>query len=164
MEGDEEGRRTFLTALEASKDPETGAKLTMQELISNATLLLYRACCVRADGRAAGSQTTGNTITAIFVHLLNHRVVYDRVKTEIRERFSTVEEITTKSVRELPYLDAVLHEGMRLASMPFGPPRLVPPEGAEIAGVWVEGNVTPTNRKYCLTVDIRLNGSLCNPT
>jgi hypothetical protein len=97
------------------------------------------------------------------VHLLNHRRIYEQVKTEIREKFSTVADITTKSVRELPYLDAVLREGMRLASMPFGPPRLVPPEGAEIAGAWVEGNVSPTNRRL-LIVDIRLNGQFCHPT
>jgi hypothetical protein len=78
---------------------------------------------------------------------LNHRDVYEQLKAEIRNRFSTVEEITTKSVRELPYLDAVLREGRRLASIPFGPPRLVPPEGAKIAGIWVEGNVTPTTRR-----------------
>jgi hypothetical protein len=43
MNGGEEGRRTILTALEASKDPETGEKLTMQELVSNAVLLMYQA-------------------------------------------------------------------------------------------------------------------------
>ena len=70
-----------------------------------------RACHAPAYGRSAGSQTTGNTITAIFVYLLNHRSCYEQVKKEIREKFSTIADITTKSVRELPYLDAMLHEG-----------------------------------------------------
>jgi len=112
--GDEEGRRTILTALEASKDPLTEEKLGMNELISNTTLLLYCVFIVRADGRSAGSQTTGNTIAYAFVYLLNHRRCLNQLTAEIRRHFRTVADITTKSVRELPYLDAVVREGTLL--------------------------------------------------
>lgn len=39
--GDEEGRRTILMSLKSSKDSLTGKQLTLNELISNAAILLY---------------------------------------------------------------------------------------------------------------------------
>jgi len=108
---DEEGRQTILAGLEASKDPVTEEKLGMNELISNTTLLLYWIFIARADGRSAGSQTTGNTIAYAFVYLLNHRRCLNELTSEVRQHFRAVADITTKSVRQLPYLDAVVREG-----------------------------------------------------
>ena len=105
--------------------------------------------------RGAGSLTTGNTIAHILKLLLTNQRCWKKLCDEVRETFNSLDEITSVEVRSLPYLDMVLSEGIQSASdlmigmrcgasIPFGTPRLTPPEGAIIAGIAVPGNVVPT--------------------
>jgi len=94
----------------------------------------------------AGSETTATTLSAITYYLLKHADIYQKFREEIRNQFSTYDEITSNKIGPLPMLHAVINEAMRLyPPVPFGPPRLSP--GAYVDGRWVpkgtEVSVTP---------------------
>lgn len=116
--------------------------------------------------RGAGSLTTGNTLTHLLKLLLTNERTWKKLCDEVRETFNSLDEINSVRVRTLAYMDMVLSEGtkpvndliigMRCgASLPFGTPRLTPPEGAIIAGVQIAGDVLPLPPE--LNLDIRFN-------
>ncbi|KAM0331407.1 hypothetical protein ACHAQA_003080 [Verticillium albo-atrum] len=95
----------------------------------------------------AGSETTAISLAAVFYYLLRTPAALERLRNEIDEkaRSGGFEDTTTGLVtwtegRELEYLDACIKEAFRLhpaAGLPLE--RIVPPEGSEIAGVFVPG-------------------------
>lgn len=93
--------RDFLYYLIKQGDKE---RLNQDEIIINGALFII-----------AGSETTGSFMTGLFNHLLrpqNH-AVYDKLKDEIRSSFTTEDEITYEALSKLPWLTAVLEEGLR---------------------------------------------------
>lgn len=97
----------------------------------NATILLL-----------AGSETTATTLSGATYLLLSHPDILERLKQEIRTTFSSADEITINSVGKLSYMLAVLNETLRVyPPLTSGMVRVVPPEGAEIAGNYVPGGV-----------------------
>ncbi|KAJ5208034.1 hypothetical protein N7449_002413, partial [Penicillium cf. viridicatum] len=59
-----------------------------------------------------------------------------------------------KSLRDLPYLNQVINETLRLyTAVPFGLPRLVPPEGAQFNGYHVPRGITVSTQAYSLHRD-----------
>ena len=108
--------------------------LNLEELKSTANDLVF-----------AGSDTTATLLSGIIFHLLLHSEALRKLSTEIRSIFPTDEAITISSTAHLPYLDAVLQEGLRLynaAPMIFG--RLVPGGGDTVAGVYLPGGTRIT--------------------
>jgi cytochrome P450 len=90
----------------------------------------------------AGSETTATLLSGCTYLLQKHPQVLQKLQDEIRNAFSTDEEITMLSVSHLKYLDAVIEESLRLyPPVPVALNRTTPPEGAEICGQWVPGNV-----------------------
>ncbi|KAL9943425.1 hypothetical protein ACHAPW_007682 [Verticillium nonalfalfae] len=95
----------------------------------------------------AGSETTAITLSAVFYYLLRTPAALASLRSEIDEaaRKGKFEDTTTGLVtwneaRELEYLDACVNEAFRLHPAPGLPlERIVPPGGAEIAGVFVPG-------------------------
>jgi len=96
------------------------------------------------------------SLTFSIYHCLAKPAVWKRLRDEIRNRFSSADEITGQSTAHLQYLDAVIHEGVLVFMIfllrpgtrlrPAGPSNLIretPPEGMEIAGRFVPGNVIP---------------------
>ena len=92
------------------------------------------------------------SLTFTIYHCLANRQVWQRLRDEIRTKFSTADEITGRSTATLDYLDAVIHEGIiaqffskvgtRLR--PAAPSNLIretPPEGMMIAGYFIPGKV-----------------------
>ncbi|KAK8084786.1 hypothetical protein PG997_006057 [Apiospora hydei] len=78
----------------------------------------------------AGSETTATALTGATYLLLENPETLARLTAEIKSRFKTEDEITIQSTAELPYLNAVVQESLRLC--PPGPavfPRVVPPGG-----------------------------------
>ena len=113
-------------------DPESGQELSYLELTTNSTNLLF-----------AGVDTTSTGLTFTLYHLLANPKKWDRLCKEVRGRFSSAKEITNHATSALPYLDAVIHEGLRLRSpTPSFLPRVTPREGMMIAGIYVPGNVS----------------------
>lgn len=82
----------------------------------------------------AGTETTANTLTAIMFLLKKHPRVYDKLLTELEKRIEgDVPEY--RDVKDIPYLDAVIDEGMRcFAPMSLGLPRTVPDGGMMCCG------------------------------
>lgn len=91
-----------------------------------------------------GSETTATVLTGIFNHLIkfDNQHVMSRLCKEIRTAFKREEDITIDSTRELPYLEAVINEGLRVCNpMPGGQPRVVPKGGDTFGGIFLPGGV-----------------------
>ncbi|KAI0123602.1 cytochrome P450 [Xylariales sp. AK1849] len=91
-----------------------------------------------ADLVLAGSETTATLLSGIIFHLLRNPDVHAKATREVRAAFAKDEDITIASVNELPYLEAVLQEGLRVYTpAPFFAGRVAPKGGDTIAGVFV---------------------------
>ncbi len=90
-----------------------------------------------------GSETTATTLTGIFNHLCKNERILTRLCTEIRRRYGKEEDITIDSIHDLPYLEAVLNEGLRMCNpIPGGLPRMVPEGGDTYCGKFLPGGVS----------------------
>ncbi|KAL8768880.1 MAG: hypothetical protein Q9194_005593, partial [Teloschistes cf. exilis] len=88
-----------------SKDPSTGKPPLQQELLADAIFLML-----------AGSDTSATAMSAIFFYLVENAVQYTRLITEIRDRFSDVEDIHSGSaLASCTYLTACIEESMRMS-------------------------------------------------
>lgn len=91
----------------------------------------------------AGSTTTSAALHGIMLYLLSTPTAYSRLKSEIttgirQGRISSP--VTGDEARKLPYLQAVLYEGLRMMPPVMnGFPRRVPPGGDTVCGKFVPG-------------------------
>ena len=95
----------------------------------------------------AGSETTAISLSAVFYYLLRNPKYYERLRQELDEaaasgKFSDYETglVTFAEAQKLPYLHACIQEAFRMhpaAGLPLE--RVVPPQGAEIAGHHIKG-------------------------
>lgn len=90
----------------------------------------------------AASETTASALTAIVRELVQHEEILRRLVQMVRGSFENESEITMASTGNLPYLNAVINEGLRLdPPVVIGIPRVVPHGGDIICGRWVPGGV-----------------------
>ncbi|KAG6995622.1 hypothetical protein G7Y79_00043g079060 [Physcia stellaris] len=79
----------------------------------------------------AGSETTGTLLSALINHLIKQSRFLNLLADEIRSSYSSEKDINLASLAKLPYLEAVIREGLRIAPpVPAGMPRVVPAGGA----------------------------------
>ncbi|KAJ5776043.1 uncharacterized protein N7511_001054 [Penicillium nucicola] len=91
----------------------------------------------------AGSETTAALLSGCTYYLLRNRDKYERLLREIRGAFNSLSDINLSSLVDLPYLNAVLTEAMRVyPPIPSMLPRIVPEGGAIINDKFVPGNVS----------------------
>jgi cytochrome P450 len=93
-----------------------------------------------------GADTVGNTLMVGTHHLLHEQKVLQKLKKELSSAWPSLngEEPKLKDLENLPYLNAVIKESLRLASgVTAGLLRVVPSTGATIAGVAVPSGVCP---------------------
>ena len=122
-------RPDFLSYIINSKD---GVAMSKPELYANATLVVL-----------AGSESTASGLAGITYQMLKHPEPFKKAIEEIRNAFASEAEIVPESVKRLPYLAAVVSEGLRMyPPFPEGLPRLTPQCGATISGQWVPGGVS----------------------
>ncbi|KAH8160376.1 hypothetical protein CIB48_g7870 [Xylaria polymorpha] len=94
----------------------------------------------------AGSETSASTILTMLFYLIATPAAYQRLKNEMKaaiESGRVSSPITAAEAKELPYLQALLYEGIRIrpaATATFG--KEVPPEGDTILGQFIPGGVT----------------------
>jgi cytochrome P450 len=89
----------------------------------------------------AGSETTATVLSALTYYLCRTPQVYDRLKEVVRSRYKRSDEITSLTAT-FPYLTAVIHEALRIfPPIPFGMPRIVPPGGDTVDGMFIPGGV-----------------------
>ncbi|SPJ74748.1 related to cytochrome P450 CYP4/CYP19/CYP26 subfamilies [Fusarium torulosum] len=100
---------------------------------------------------AAGSDTVSVTMTYLTWHLSRNTDIRDELIKELRALPS---DFDAHQLRDLPFLNAVINETLRIYSAAPGPfPRLVPPEGADIAGYHIAGGVEVSAQAYSLHRD-----------
>ena len=91
----------------------------------------------------AGSETTATTLSGTLNYLTIHPEILATLVKEVRSRFIEEKEMTLASLRDLPYLNAVVSEGLRLCPpIPIMLPRLVPKGGDTVCGEWMPGGVS----------------------
>ncbi|KAL4753662.1 hypothetical protein BDW72DRAFT_190870 [Aspergillus terricola var. indicus] len=125
---------------------------------------------IRNDAQSfivAGSDTTANTLTYLVWSVLKDRSIQERlvqeldvlVKTLNVEQGITEEELSDVHLRDLPYMNQVINEALRLyPAVPSGLPRVVPEKGSTLAGHWLPGGATVTTQLYSLHRDEKVFG------
>jgi cytochrome P450 len=148
----EQTRQRFAFTVE-----KVGQRLAMGEAPNRADFMTYMARTHNKSGFAmargeldatfdvlvsAGAETTATALTGTVQYLLRNPTKLERLKSEIRQRYATPGDITMASVSTLPYLTAVLNEGMRLCPpAPSMRPRSVPRGGAVVCEQWLPEGV-----------------------
>nr|POE90120.1 cytochrome p450 monooxygenase 1 [Quercus suber] len=127
---------TYSHAEQISKNADSiEAVLKPEEVLANCRVLL-----------TAGSETTATHLTGVTWLLMTHPDKLKRTQDEIRSNFRGPDDITLRSVDQierLPYLNAVIQEGLRCyPSVPSILPRVTNPGGNNIAGRFVPGGVS----------------------
>ncbi|KAL8794970.1 MAG: hypothetical protein Q9195_002552 [Heterodermia aff. obscurata] len=98
-----------------------------------------------------GSETTATTLTGIFNHLCKNNDIMRRLTSEIRDHYKKEEDVTIDSTHDLPYLEAVLNEGLRMCNpIPGGLPRVVPEGGDTYCGVFLPGGTRLAARTFAI--------------
>ncbi|OCT47178.1 Isotrichodermin C-15 hydroxylase [Cladophialophora carrionii] len=88
----------------------------------------------------ASSETSATSLATITYFLLRSPAVHHRLKAEIRDHFKSPQEIDIASATKLPYLFAVIEEGLRIVpTTTVGFLRRVPFPGIDIDGHFVPG-------------------------
>ncbi|MCJ1432335.1 hypothetical protein MMC27_001691 [Xylographa pallens] len=91
----------------------------------------------------AGSETTATLLSGTTFYLMKNKDIYEKVANEVRTSFNNEGDITFLSVSKLPYLNALLEEGLRLyPPVPSTFPRRVAAEGDIIDGQFVPGGTS----------------------
>ncbi|KAJ5870143.1 cytochrome P450 [Penicillium solitum] len=93
-------RKDFLTTM--VKHFEDG-NLEKEELTAHVSTLVI-----------AGGETIATFLGAVTYHLLQSQVCHEKLKNEIRGHFAKSEDINATEARKLPYLQAVIDEGLRI--------------------------------------------------
>ncbi|KAI1815149.1 cytochrome P450 [Poronia punctata] len=129
----------LLTSENENEKPKE-EQLTLEEI--NATFMILAT---------AGSETTASVLTGTMNYLTQNPDKMSRLVREIRAAFGKYEDISVDGVKDLPYLNAVLHEGLRLCPpIPWVMPRLVPEGGDTVCGVWLPGNTSVSIQAYTI--------------
>ena len=116
-------RADFMTEILKHNGVE-GKEIKPDEMNVNAVVFL-----------SAGSETTATTLSAVTYLLLQNPEVLQKLKDEVRGKWSKYDEITMADVNNAPYLIAVLQEGLRyFPPVPTGFERRVGKGGAIVSG------------------------------
>ncbi|KJZ75226.1 hypothetical protein HIM_05420 [Hirsutella minnesotensis 3608] len=124
-------RSDFMTPVIGRID-ESGTKgITKKELVTNGLAFVIADC-----------QLTTVALSTSTYLLLRDPHKWRRLVDEVRSHFESGEQISVQSTQGLAYLEAVIHETLRLHHpTPISLPRSVPPEGRTIDGTVVGINL-----------------------
>ncbi|KAJ5607121.1 benzoate 4-monooxygenase cytochrome P450 [Penicillium hordei] len=121
--GSSSARKDFMANLIGKVESK---EMDREELTAHASTLVI-----------AGGETVATFLAATTFYLLRNDAVYEKLKAEIRGQFNTYAEITSVTAQSLPYLQAVISEGLCIylpGSQGF--PRVSP-------GVSIDGTLVP---------------------
>ena len=106
--------------------------MTVEEIVETSDIIIV-----------TGSETTATTLSGITSYLVKSPDVMAKLVQEIRQNFKNESLITSSGLSKLPYLNAVIQEGLRLCPpVPDGFRRDVPPKGDTISGEWLPEGVS----------------------
>ena len=99
----------------------------------------------------AGSDTTAVTLTYL-IYAVSRDI---RVRDKLVEELAAVPELVAdRDLRDLPYLNQIINETLRLyTAVPFGLPRTTPSEGANFNGYFIPGGTTVSTQSYSMHRD-----------
>ena len=96
----------------------------------------------------AGSDTTAHTLTYLIWSVCKNAQIRDRL---VKEAQALADAFVEHDLWTLPYLNQIVEETLRLYSAaPSTLPRVVPPQGASLAGYDIKGGVTVSSQAYSL--------------
>ncbi|MCJ1316346.1 hypothetical protein MMC15_001667 [Xylographa vitiligo] len=128
----EKEREDFMTGV--FKNNPNFEKMSLEEVESTFSILII-----------AGSETTGTTLCGITNELVQNPEELRKLVKEVRSAFISESEMTFEALRNLPFLNAVIHEGLRLCNpIPAGLPRIVPQGGGTVCGYFLPENTHVT--------------------
>jgi cytochrome P450 len=106
----------------------------------------------------AGSDTTAVSLSSILYHLLKYPQTLQRLRDEIedfeRKGACSNPKVTFKEAQNMPYLQAVIKEALRVhpaTGLPMW--RVVPPEGADVCGYHFKGGETVGANSWVMHYD-----------
>ena len=99
------------------KDPSDGPLTFLQQLLlnqkTNPAGITEREILTHAFGNiSAGSDTTSTAMRSVLFNILKHPIIYERLCKEVRDNL--ILPVSWSAVKDLPYLSAVIKEGMRI--------------------------------------------------
>jgi len=133
-------RKDALAVLLAStEDPDN--PLTAEELVGAASIFLGTLLTLkRLIGAVAGVDTTAVTLAYVSYELAKHPEMFKTLQEELA-RYTDVDSFNSTELEQLPMLNAVIKETLRMwpPVAPFA--RLVPRQGTTLGGYHIPGNV-----------------------
>ena len=123
----EKERPDFVSHLSKSRQG-----LTDKEIIATAAIIII-----------AGSNSLTTTLSGTTNYLLRNPQVLGLLNEELRSSFRSESEMTVQALQQLPYLNAVIEEGLRIITpVPLGMVRDVPRGGDTICGHFLPEGVS----------------------
>ncbi|KAH8684367.1 putative RNA polymerase II mediator complex component Srb8 [Tricladium varicosporioides] len=114
--------------------------ITLEELYCNFALLIW-----------AASETSATVISGITYKLSQNPDVLKKLEKELLANFGVGSEMPADRLKELPYLNAVIYEGMRMCNpAPPGNPRIVPEGGARILNHFIPAGTSVSVHPFTL--------------
>ncbi|TVY81083.1 Cytochrome P450 monooxygenase aclL [Lachnellula suecica] len=91
-------------------------------------------------GNMQGSETSATLLCGALYNLALHPQILQTLLSELRTKFSSRSQVNMAALQDLPYLNAVLEECLRIyPPSAFNQARVVPPNGSIICGKFVPG-------------------------
>ncbi|KAI5858231.1 cytochrome P450 [Durotheca rogersii] len=110
----------------------------------------------------AGSDTTATVIRCTMLYIMATPRVYTRLKALVKDcvkRNEASTPITFEQAQKLPYLQAVIYEGLRIKNpITYGHYKRAPPEGDTIDGVFIPGGTVIGDNSVGLTYNAEVFG------
>ncbi|RKP08962.1 cytochrome P450 [Thamnocephalis sphaerospora] len=138
---DQRGRpRDVLQRLIDAEDPVTGEKLTEDQLIAESIVQLI-----------GGTETTGLALTWTLHYLLENPLTMMRLAEELQQALPDRDRpVEYAQAKDLPYLNAVLYEALRLRPPGSTTFRETPPGGADLCGHYIPEGCSLIISFYCI--------------
>ena len=137
----------------AAKDP-SNAKGTLFTKLADAGdkgLSEHETCSEARGYIVAGSDTTAVTLTYLVYAVCQDSRIRDKLVSEL---ISLPDNLTDRHARNLPYLNQVINETLRLyTAVPGVLPRVVPEEGAQLAGFNLPRGTIVSTQAYSMHRD-----------
>lgn len=106
--------------------------MTTPEILETAAILM-----------TAGAETAASSLATATFHLLKHPDAYKRANAEVRAAFTSNNDMRVKTVGQLPYLNAVVEEVLRIHPPAAGVfARRTDARGATVCGEFIPPNVS----------------------
>ncbi|KAH8825614.1 cytochrome P450 [Flagelloscypha sp. PMI_526] len=133
--------------LKAKYDEDKTAALGTRAMHADAALIVV-----------AGSDTIATTAINALYNLATHPHILAKLRNQLQSIFPshTSEDWSYSEVKDIPYLEGVINEALRLhPAIPGGLSRVTPREGLTIGGTWIPGNTVVSVPTYTIQRDER---------